>query len=68
MKKKTLKIIGLISVVIILLFIALPTLLNNAGLHPVFEGSENYDFKNTKAVKKVWAQCLKLIDDDGHPK
>ena len=50
MKKKTLKIIGLISAVIILLFIALPTLLNNAGLHPVFEGSENYDFKNTKAV------------------
>ena len=50
MKKKTLKIIGLVSGIIIIFFIFLPTLLNNAGLHPVFEGSKNYDFKNKKAV------------------
>jgi hypothetical protein len=26
-----------------------------------------YDVKNTKVVKKAWAQCLKLVDDDPRP-
>jgi putative intracellular protease/amidase len=49
MKKKILKIIGLLSVLVLLFFISLPTLLNKAGLHPEFE-SKKYDFTNKKAV------------------
>ena len=44
MKKKILKIVGLFSVLILLFFISLPTLLNKAGLHPEFD-SKKYDFK-----------------------
>ena len=49
MKKKFIKIIGLLSVLVLLFFISLPTLLNKAGLHPEFE-SKKYDFTNKKAV------------------
>ena len=50
MKKKTLKIIGFLSGIIILFFISLPTLLNSAGLHREYEESKNYNFKNKKAL------------------
>ena len=49
MKKKILKIIGLLSVLVLLFLISLPTLLNKAGLHPEYE-SKKYDFTNKKAV------------------
>jgi hypothetical protein len=49
MKKKILKIVGLFSVLILLFFISLPTLLNKAGLHPEFD-SKKYDFTNKRAV------------------
>ena len=49
MKKKNLKIVGLFSVLILLFFISLPTLLNKAGLHPEFD-SKKYDFTNKRAV------------------
>ena len=49
MKKKILKIIGLLLVLALLTFISLPTLLNKAGLHPEYE-SKKYDFTNKKAV------------------
>ena len=49
MKKKILKIVGLLSVLILFFFISLPTLLNKAGLHPEFD-SKKYDFTNKKAV------------------
>ncbi|MGB0486617.1 MAG: type 1 glutamine amidotransferase domain-containing protein [Flavobacteriaceae bacterium] len=49
MKKKFIKIIGLLSVLTLLFFVSLPTLLNKAGLHPKFE-SKKYDFTNKRAV------------------
>ena len=49
MKKKILKIIGLFSIFILLFFISLPALLNNAGLHPKFD-SKKYNFTNKRAV------------------
>ena len=49
MKKKFIKIIGLLSVLTLLFFVSLPTLLNKAGLHPEFE-SKKYDFTNKRAL------------------
>ena len=49
MKKKFIKIIGLLSVLTLLFYVALPTLLNKAGLHPEFE-SKKYDFTNKRAL------------------
>ncbi len=49
MKKKFIKIIGLLSVLTLLFFVSLPTLLNKEGLHPKFE-SKKYDFTNKRAV------------------
>ena len=49
MKKIFIKIIGLLSVLTLLFFVSLPTLLNKAGLHPKFE-SKKYDFTNKRAV------------------
>ena len=49
MKKKILKTVGLLSLLILLFFISLPTLLNKAGLHPEFD-SKKYDFTSKKAV------------------
>ncbi len=50
MKYKLMKILGIILVVIALLVILLPSILNWMGLHPDFEGSQQYDLSGKRAL------------------
>ncbi len=50
MKNKIMKIIGILLVVIALLVLLSPKILNWMGLHPDFEGSQQYNLKGKRAL------------------
>lgn len=50
MKKKALKILGVIVVLLIIIAAALPTILHKAGLHPEYSGSKDYNLQGKKAL------------------
>jgi len=50
MKNKIMKILGILLVVILLLVLLSPKILNWMGLHPKFEGSQQYNLKGKRAL------------------
>ena len=50
MKNKVMKISGILVIVILLLVILSPKILKSMGLHPDFEGSQQYDLQGKRAL------------------
>lgn len=50
MKSKIMKILGILLVIIVLFLLFLPSILKMMGLHPDFEGSQQYNLKGKRAL------------------